>query len=472
MRREYKGAGYVPHGFLSELQVAWSSGQDAAKHYARQEDALASSLGSHLIAAYDGVEEQVVVSLWQELGTSEGGSVAKSRLCVCAWSRVRERVAGTPEWRLFQRVTECIEHKGAETHCALLLTDPVVPVMAGSDVCHWVPLSDCVEALSSGEHQVYYEEDGEDGSFRSAPLHLLIPLRPPAPKRAREEQEAEARKRSKGVDGEGRVEAKGGGEQMEVDSIAGARQAGRVESGERPRILAFFAQTHEGSLNTRGESQNLTKSMLYPHYFEFDPHARPLFPDFQEALMCCASKNTRIVHLAGHIDQEGFHFAKEERGSATEPIKPEVVTDLLVQASASHRGTVECVVLNACSTEDMGRRLRAEGVKHVVCWRGEVYDEAAMEFSKMFYQSLQFSAGAGCTSIPPGAYKAAFKQGCAALRVWKKTPGPSRGKTVVENVPVVQGLEVKARVVLLLSEDGDEVLHCADQAGGEGGDAA
>jgi len=137
MRREYKGAGYVPHGFLSELQVAWSSGQDAAKHYARQEDALASSPGSHLIAADDGVEEQVVVSLWQEIASSDGVSVAASRLCVCAWTRVIESVAGALEWRLFQRVTDCVERKAKDSHCALLLTNTMVPLLDGNGAgCH------------------------------------------------------------------------------------------------------------------------------------------------------------------------------------------------------------------------------------------------------------------------------------------------------------------------------------------------
>eukprot|EP00961_Rhodomonas_salina_P016801 226551-Rhodomonas_salina.1 len=83
--------------------------------------------------------------------------------------------------------------------------------------------------------------------------------------------------------------------------------------------------------------------MLQPHYFEFDAHAQPQFTDFQESLMCSAARNTRLVHLAGHADQQGFHFAKDEDGLETEPIEPENITDLLVQASAAHGGTVECV---------------------------------------------------------------------------------------------------------------------------------
>lgn len=131
---------------------------------------------------------------------------------------------------------------------------------------------------------------------------------------------------------------------------------------------------------------------------------------------------------------------------------------------------MECVVLNACSTEDMGRRLRADGLKHVVCWRGKVLDGAALEFSKTFYESLQLSAGAGCTSIPPQAYTTAFKQACVALRVWKGRQGSGRVRACVEPAAPRKDPEVNAQVVLLLSEDGEAVpvCHCADKTGGRG----
>eukprot|EP00961_Rhodomonas_salina_P182293 2460969-Rhodomonas_salina.1 len=53
MRRQYQGVGYVPHGFLGELQVAWTRAEPNVSHAARRpEDALSSSLGSHLRASY------------------------------------------------------------------------------------------------------------------------------------------------------------------------------------------------------------------------------------------------------------------------------------------------------------------------------------------------------------------------------------------------------------------------------------
>eukprot|EP00961_Rhodomonas_salina_P057812 776815-Rhodomonas_salina.2 len=76
--------------------------------------------------------------------------------------------------------------------------------------------------------------------------------------------------------------------------------------------------------------------------------------------MRCAARNTRVVHLAGHADQQDFCFAKDEHGFVTEPIEPEDITDLIVPQSTAHGGTVECVVLNACNTEDIMRAAAAD----------------------------------------------------------------------------------------------------------------
>jgi hypothetical protein len=47
------------------------------------------------------------------------------------------------------------------------------------------------------------------------------------------------------------------------------------------------------------------------------------------------------------------------------------------------------VVLNACNTEGLGKKLRDAGVSHVVCWRSEVYDSTACTFTSDFYASYE-----------------------------------------------------------------------------------
>lgn len=136
MRREYKGVGYVPHGFLSELQVAWSSGQGAAKHYARQEDALASSPGSHPSLRR--------TTAWKSKWWCRSGR-RSPRQTECRWQRAGCASVRGPGslrvWRvlgsLFQRVTDCVERKAKDSHCALLLTNTMVPLLDGNGAgCH------------------------------------------------------------------------------------------------------------------------------------------------------------------------------------------------------------------------------------------------------------------------------------------------------------------------------------------------
>ena len=56
---------------------------------------------------------------------------------------------------------------------------------------------------------------------------------------------------------------------------------------------------------------------------------------------------------------------------------------------AHSRGTFEGVVLNACNTEGLGKKLREAGVPHVVCWRSAVYDSTASKFTSEFYSSFE-----------------------------------------------------------------------------------
>jgi len=49
-------------------------------------------------------------------------------------------------------------------------------------------------------------------------------------------------------------------------------------------------------------------------------------------------------------------------------------------------GTIECVVLNACETEEVGKKLRDHGVPNVVCWQSRVRDETAHNFPNTFYK--------------------------------------------------------------------------------------
>ncbi len=65
----------------------------------------------------------------------------------------------------------------------------------------------------------------------------------------------------------------------------------------------------------------------------------------------------------GHL-HFGFFWLKDKVSAEYEEIEPDRFVKLFppVAAGAGHGGTIECVVLNACETEDVGKKLRKAGV--------------------------------------------------------------------------------------------------------------
>jgi hypothetical protein len=109
-------------------------------------------------------------------------------------------------------------------------------------------------------------------------------------------------------------------------------------------------------------------------------------------------------------------------------------------AGGANGGTIECVVLNACDTEDMGKKLRSAGASHVVCWRSEVQDDTAREFALQFYASLNEQ-----DPTRPRDYPRVFRHAVARIG---SGGGTARAKTKHLVVGAVD-------YVSLLSESGD-----------------
>lgn len=425
-------------------------------------------------------EENVVVSLWQSQQTcSDGSEVVESRLCVMGWASLMKDKGcqcGKTDWRLFKRVTACIEEKLKQTRCALLSEAALILWVDredGNSVLQ-VDLSTCLQRQKKGEDLVLVGKKWVE-------LDELLPLdrkiKARSEKRGREGEDdvqdlsnAKHHRISSAEDERERNEKSGAdGTGMAVEDSRKREAPTREMRLQKPRIVAFFAQERTDlRVDTAQESMALTNELSFPNFFEFLPYARPRFENFHKALMCSRQQNVRVVHLAGHADRkEGFFFLKDERGLNSEKIEPAVIAEALCPYSASNNGTVDCVVLNACSTEAMARALRTQGIRHVVCWRDKVHDGAALAFSKAFYASLQHDTGPNSVSVPDTAYKAAFTNGRVALRIWRDRThvegGAARARTGVE--PMAGALDV----VLLLSELGDDLRDASAHAGSAGG---
>jgi hypothetical protein len=106
-----------------------------------------------------------------------------------------------------------------------------------------------------------------------------------------------------------------------------------------------------------------------------------------------------IVHFSGHGSPTEGLVCENGVGEA-ETVPPDALSDLFALC-ASH---VECVVLNACYTEDQASAI-AQHIPYVVGMNKAIGDQAAIKFAIGFYDAL----GAG------RSYEDAFKFGRNAI---------------------------------------------------------
>jgi hypothetical protein len=87
----------------------------------------------------------------------------------------------------------------------------------------------------------------------------------------------------------------------------------------------------------------------------------------------------RMLHLAGHGRKAcGFIWNADDAATASQEFDANDIS-VAIDDVAGQQCPLECVVLNACLTEEMGRLLRERGVPYVVCWKTPVQDETARE---------------------------------------------------------------------------------------------
>ena len=74
-----------------------------------------------------------------------------------------------------------------------------------------------------------------------------------------------------------------------------------------------------------------------------------------KSIVLVRQRNVRVLHLAGHARKEcGFIWNANDEATASKTFDVEAIS-LAIGAVAGQQGPLECVVLNACCTENMGR---------------------------------------------------------------------------------------------------------------------
>jgi CHAT domain len=183
-----------------------------------------------------------------------------------------------------------------------------------------------------------------------------------------------------------------------VSTPAGARWTAR---GATREVILFAAASPAGvsPLRLLEESREVSAALRTarePGRFEFQPWTALRPRDFTAALF---SLRPRIVHFAGHGEPDGTLCLEDDVGGV-HSLSPVALEMLLASAGE----WVECLVLNACWTDELAAQV-ARTVPYVVGMRAEVSDAAAIAFSTGFY--LAVAAG---VSIP-----SAFAAGCGQV---------------------------------------------------------
>jgi hypothetical protein len=138
---------------------------------------------------------------------------------------------------------------------------------------------------------------------------------------------------------------------------------------------------------------------------EYRPAAR--FDDLSHALI---HYDPQVVHFSGHGDQNGDLFLENDLGDR-DSITPEGLADLFGQ----HKPTLRCVIVNACHSVRLAEAV-SRHIDYVIGMRYQILDEAAIHFSKGFYEGLFHGR-----SVPD-----AFARGCSHIRARPATEGQHR----------------------------------------------
>eukprot|EP00286_Rhodomonas_abbreviata_P001108 CAMPEP_0181288846 /NCGR_PEP_ID=MMETSP1101-20121128/560_1 /TAXON_ID=46948 /ORGANISM="Rhodomonas abbreviata, Strain Caron Lab Isolate" /LENGTH=2036 /DNA_ID=CAMNT_0023393015 /DNA_START=546 /DNA_END=6656 /DNA_ORIENTATION=+ len=388
MRRQYSVT-RLPFGFLSQLQarISLRMQPNPAEHYT-EGSVLSLTVGEHS----NTVREVVVISLCSD--SDESG------IRVMAWVQPsKESAAEFTDWTLFKAITQEIED--TEELFSGLVLESIVPHVHDGEITDKLPVEQC-------SSQPIIQVKNVEGHLNDVEQYRLFPCTTPL-----------------------------------------LRIAGR--QGDGHRVLAFFAVAKADKLNVHREAQNLT--ILFTesvHYSTPITHPLPMYEEFKTGLMHARRQNVIIVHMAGHGDRNhAFWLLKDVNGDEYEPIDPHVVSQDIARECVAKGGTVECVVLNGCNTEGLGKLLRQNQVKHIVCWRLEVEDQAARAFVDRFYTQLDTIAREEASrSVTGGAFRRAFEAGKCELQVWESRQDPETVRA--------------PNAVVFLSTDGD-ILPDVDQ---------
>lgn len=153
---------------------------------------------------------------------------------------------------------------------------------------------------------------------------------------------------------------------------------------EKLKVLIIFANPRQSTLLHLQREERLILEAIRSSRYR-DNIEKPTIlsaatiHDLSRALL---EDNFHIVHIAGHGNEKGLLVLEDELGNP-KPVPKEPLANLFLR----YRNTIRCVLLNTCEGLDQGERISL-GIPYTIAMEGSLDDNAALEFSRGFYEAL------------------------------------------------------------------------------------
>jgi len=202
-----------------------------------------------------------------------------------------------------------------------------------------------------------------------------------------------------------------------------------VDVDHRSRLLILAANPSKSTqLNFQGEADAIREAL------GGDEADRPYRVVLAEAVAVAAltkllhENRPRVLHFSGHGNPDGGLNLLDEVGLA-QPIAPNALAKWFEAVPLEDRP--ECVVLNACHTNETAKAL-VTAVKCIVGMSRDFDDDAALAFATGFYRGL---------ATYEDDYRRAFKLGCAEIDLLGRIDSdvPVFSTRLTEMIPRVRG---------------------------------
>ena len=178
------------------------------------------------------------------------------------------------------------------------------------------------------------------------------------------------------------------------------------DPGRKPMIIGFFTKIRLDMHVMPAEAQIMTNLFSEGRsVLDVQVHVEPTFEMFKDVLLNARRNNVRILHVAGDGRRAcGFFWKKQSVTTEYEQVPIDQFTKIFNTRGSTTTwfGSLECVVLNSCQTEPLGKGLRSYSVPNVICWRSQVDDNTATYFVGNFYYKA--------LDLKPGDCKLAFQE--------------------------------------------------------------